>query len=718
MSASAALPRWLTDNHAVDLMTRLTYPKKIQVVGLVSALAILLLTGQLFFSLAGQIERAELERTGLNLVRPLRLAIEPLQRHRGLLNARLSGDEAFRAENGARLDGLISTARRETDDALGNADERFRHHLPALADDKRWHELRQEWRELSERPLEYSAHNALDRQNRLIARLTALISTAADATHLSVDPYVGTFYLAQMVTQTLPNIVEQMARIRDLGTGIYASRELLRDDKNLLISLNTMTATGIEALRETVAGKVLTTMPGLKDELAVPAEQLRVAAESIDTFTQFKILGKLFDSSPEALFAGMSWERPEQLAAHAVATRDLSLDSGQRITPGPIGTVFDTLDRYTEALDATIEKRLWTLYQQLALNLLVAGAALVVVIYMLWIMYVAFPIRKLIAATEQVAGGDLEVKLEIERNDEIGQLARAFNTMTDAVKYMRDNLEGLVAERTVALEAKNALVMESINYARVIQSSYLRSSRADMAAALDDYFMVWDPRDTVGGDYLFFRKFDDGYFFAVIDCTGHGVPGAFMTLIMVSYLNNLLTADNRHDPAYVLARMNKAVKTALGQYEGEHRDPSTEHASDDGMDAAFGWVDSAAHTLTYAGAKTPLFMLESDAAEVLQFDGERKGVGYVGTPMDFRWTNQVIPLKPDSIVFVTTDGLIDQVGAARRMAFGKSRIKQLMIDNRHAPMVNHGDEFMAELRAWQGTEKRRDDVSLFGFRYR
>jgi serine phosphatase RsbU (regulator of sigma subunit) len=672
----------------------------------------------LFFSLAGQIERAELERTGLHLVRPIRQVVEPLQQHRGLLHAYLSGDEAFRAEHGERLTALIRARREQVDATLAAADTTFREYLPALAEDGRWIDLRSEWRDLSAHAHELTAHDALDRQNRLVGRLTALISTAADATHLSVDPYVGTFYLAQMVTQTLPGIVEHMARIRDVGAGVFASRELLRDDKNQLISLNTMAGTGLEAVRETVAGKVLTTMPALKDDLAGPAEQLKIAAESIDTFTQFKILGKLFDSTPVALFAGMTWDRDEDLAAYAVGARDLSLDSGQAIAPGPIGTVFRTLDRYTATLDETIEKRLWTLYQQLALNLLVAGAALVVVIYMLWIMYVAFPIRKLIAATEQVAGGDLEVKLEVDRNDEIGQLARAFNSMTEAVKYMRDNLEGLVAERTVALEAKNALIMESIEYARVIQSSYLRSSKADMAAALDDYFMVWDPRDTVGGDYLFFRRFDDGYFFAVIDCTGHGVPGAFMTLIMVSYLNNLLTVENRHDPAYVLARMNKAVKTALGQYEGEHRDASSQHDSDDGMDAAFGWVDTTQHTLTYAGAKTPLFLLAEGADEVVMLDGERKGVGYVGTPMDFRWQNQTVPLSDGCIVCATTDGLIDQVGAARRMAFGKRRLKELLTENRRIPMVNMAEEVMAELRAWQGAETRRDDVSVFGFRYR
>ncbi|HSI95958.1 MAG TPA: CBS domain-containing protein, partial [Methylophilaceae bacterium] len=125
--------------------------------------------------------------------------------------------------------------------------------------------------------------------------------------------------------------------------------------------------------------------------------------------------------------------------------------------------------------------------------------------------------------------------------------------------------EDLVRVVTHLQAEKNRLVMESINYASVIQKSFLRASREDMAASLGDYFMHWEPRDKVGGDYYFCKKFDDGFFIALIDCTGHGVPGAFMTLIMASFLDHILLEDNRHDPAGALALMNRKVKTALGQ---------------------------------------------------------------------------------------------------------------------------------------------------------
>jgi len=714
MNSSLALGRWLAANPAVDLMARLSYPKKIQLAGLVAGFSILLLTGQLFFTLAGQIDRAWRERHGIAIIQPLRQVIEPLQRHRGLVNIHLRADAEFHAAHGGALRTAIERERALVDQSLLRAEEALRQRLPQLLEDDRWLTLRDQWHQFAPQALQHDARTALTLHDQLIERLTDLLSVTADATYLSVDPFVGTFYLSQLVVRTLPTTIEQAARIRDVGAGLYASREMLRDDKNQIIALNSIARGNLGVVAETVERKVTASMPELKDELLPSLAEIHAARESLQAFSQFKLLGMLFDSTPTAFFAGMSYADAEQLARHGARETDLRLDSGEAIAPGPLAGIYRTLDHYTAVLDRSVEKRLWRLYQQLTLNLLVAAGALGIVIYTLYLVYVSFPIRRLIAATEQVAAGDLSVQLEVERNDEIGQLARSFNTMTESVRFMREHLEQLVAERTADLQAKNRLILESIGYARVIQQSYLRSSRLDMANTLDDYFMIWEPRDTVGGDYLYFRHFDDGYFFAVIDCTGHGVPGAFMTLIMASYLNNLLTAANRHDPASLLMRMNQAVKQALGQVEGQRGE--SEHASDDGMDAAFCWVDAEAKELTFAGARIALLVLEYDATEVRQIDGDKLGVGYVATPLDAHWQNHTLPLPAGTMICISTDGLIDQIGGKKRMAFGKKRLKEALLAGRGAPMEAVGRAIMSRLAEHQGSEARRDDVSLFGFR--
>ena len=272
---------------------------------------------------------------------------------------------------------------------------------------------------------------------------------------------------------------------------------------------------------------------------------------------------------------------------------------------------------------------------------------------------------------------------------------------------------------------KNRMVMESINYASVIQKSFLRSSREDMAASMTDYFLHWEPRDKVGGDYYFCRKFDDGFFIALIDCTGHGVPGAFMTLIMASFLDHILLEDNRYDPAGALAMMNRKVKIALGQI-GEQNIVSidnsrfskmaTKEQSDDGMDTAFIWVSLESNKMVFAGAKTPLFLLEQGAGEVAIIDGDKKGVGYVETPMDYVWTNREINFPKGTRVYLTTDGIIDQIGGPKGIAFGKKRFCNLLLEHNGKPMQEQKEMIMQTFYEYQGRQHRRDDVSLLGFR--
>lgn len=266
---------------------------------------------------------------------------------------------------------------------------------------------------------------------------------------------------------------------------------------------------------------------------------------------------------------------------------------------------------------------------------------------------------------------------------------------------------------------KNRIVMESIDYASVIQRSFLRPSREALRAVLPDHLLIWEPRDLVGGDYFYCRRFDDGFFVALIDCTGHGVPGAFMTLIMASFIDSALTADNRMQPAAVMAEVNMRVKAALGQIDHSHRDADAEdeeHRSDDGMDAAFCWVQPQERRLVYAGAHLPLMLVEP-GAEVRLIEGERAGVGYAATAMDQQWSDQELELPPGSGVYLATDGIVDQPGGAKRIAFGKKRLCALLDTQREVPMAAQRAFLLDALSSYQGDDVRRDDVSLFGFRF-
>ena len=290
--------------------------------------------------------------------------------------------------------------------------------------------------------------------------------------------------------------------------------------------------------------------------------------------------------------------------------------------------------------------------------------------------------------------------------------------ITDQGQYLGtgSGLDMVKAIATLQAE-KNRQVMESIDYASVIQKSLGRASRDSLRAHLPNHFLLWEPRDIVSGDYFHFQAFEGGFFAALFDCTGHGVPGAFMTMIMSSFLQNALASGNWRDPAALLAQVNQGVKHALGQIDHTHSEHAeeSENASDDGMDAAFCAFDSHTRTLTFAGAHAPLFLLPAEAEDIEIIEGNRAGVGYAATPLDQAWQNHSLTLPEKTACYFFTDGIFDQLGGERRIAFGKKRLVSIIKAHRHADMAEQRAAIYDALMTYQGREVRKDDVSGLGF---
>jgi len=291
--------------------------------------------------------------------------------------------------------------------------------------------------------------------------------------------------------------------------------------------------------------------------------------------------------------------------------------------------------------------------------------------------------------------------------------------LTDGFLIVRDGMfagvgSGLDLMRMVAnLQAeKNRQIMQSIDYASVIQRAMLRTSHEALFGTLPDAGLVWQPRDVIGGDFYHFSAYPDGWFLALADCTGHGVPGAFMTLISSSWLARTLERMGPRDPALLLAELNRSVKSSLGQTESHDR----LDASDDGLDAVAMWFDREQATLDFASARTPLHLLSPGESSVRTIEGDRMGLGYVGTPASHAWTNRRLALAPGAIVCATTDGMIDQIGGAKHIAFGKQRIRNAMLRARDLPMGGFAEALMGAHADYQAGHSRRDDLTLFCFR--
>jgi serine phosphatase RsbU (regulator of sigma subunit)/PAS domain-containing protein len=252
-----------------------------------------------------------------------------------------------------------------------------------------------------------------------------------------------------------------------------------------------------------------------------------------------------------------------------------------------------------------------------------------------------------------------------------------------------------------------SVIRESVDYASQIQRSLLPEESE--LNELGENFVIWLPRDVVGGDFYWARKSTAGDLVVVGDGTGHGVPGAFMTLIATSALNEALAHQPDGDPALLLQVMNRYVRDMLRQYEGQG-------VADDGMELGICRIERGAGRLTFAGARFSLVTLRDGKAREIK--GDRTGIGYRRVADDTKFSDHEIEIKPDDVIYLATDGIVDQIGGPRRRAFGKKRLLALLEKHAGRPMAAQRAALMAVLNAYQADEPRRDDVTVVGLRVR
>jgi len=339
--------------------------------------------------------------------------------------------------------------------------------------------------------------------------------------------------------------------------------------------------------------------------------------------------------------------------------------------------------------------------------------ALIIIISIAGAMYVAKmvkrvvyditqPFGELISQSNALANQKLDEPFVWKRTDEIGQVGKSFELSR---KALHNSFEQIHANNK-ELEQINTLVRSSINYASRIQRSFLPEENI-LNKFTKDSFVIWKPKDVIGGDCYWVDKTDQGLFVAIIDCTGHGVPGALMTFVVISILDRLLS-QQRHldDPAALLSQMNRLVKETLGQY-----DESSE--SNDGMDGAFCYVDLKNKRLTFAGANTPLLFVEEGHLHHIKPD--KHSIGYVHSDVDLTFTNQTLELKDGMRFYLTTDGIIDQIGGSKRIAYGKKRLMEVIYDNHTKPMDEQQAIILEQYYNYKGDESQRDDNTMIAF---
>lgn len=273
---------------------------------------------------------------------------------------------------------------------------------------------------------------------------------------------------------------------------------------------------------------------------------------------------------------------------------------------------------------------------------------------------------------------------------------------------------GLIIAQTDITERKQAeeeitrahgLITESIDYASNIQRSALPDDGA-LRTALGNHFVIWEPCEQVGGDIYWHRPWGGGDLVILADCTGHGVPGAFMTLIAGGALDRALIDTPAGDCAALIQRMHQIIQHVLGQ-------DREEGYADDGLELGVCFLPENRNKVRFAGANISLYIQEE--GEVQELRGDRKEIGYRRLPFDAEFANHVIEAERRMSLFMTTDGLPTQVGEETRLPFSKRGFKRLLESLGDVPMSDKADGIMTALRSHMGARPQRDDISLIGF---
>ena len=257
------------------------------------------------------------------------------------------------------------------------------------------------------------------------------------------------------------------------------------------------------------------------------------------------------------------------------------------------------------------------------------------------------------------------------------------------------------------LEDSQERILESLHYASVIQESIL--PRTELFDQLfSEWFTLYRPRDIVGGDLYWLRKINELTLIAVIDCTGHGVPGAFMTMTVNSVLNHIADTICYDDPARILSEMNLVLKNTL------HLRQDSKSTVDAGLDIILCCIDPAQKKLTFAGAGLSLYMYSN--GDVDEIKGGRAGIGYSNSDPDYRHSNIVKDVAEDTILYATTDGFLDESGGAKGFGFGRERFKNTIKQCAKHSLKHQHDYFCQTLTEWRGSREQRDDIALVVFK--
>ena len=299
-----------------------------------------------------------------------------------------------------------------------------------------------------------------------------------------------------------------------------------------------------------------------------------------------------------------------------------------------------------------------------------------------------------------------DLKLTIDRALEVKALRVHNKELIKDLKEANQNLEAKVIERTKQIEQQKINITDSIHYASRIQRALLPPSE-ELDRLFPSYFILNKPKDIVSGDYFWVSRKDHMVIVAVADCTGHGVPGAFMSILGINLLNEIVNKAEEVRPNDLLNELRERLTKLL-------RQTGDKDETRDGMEMAICLVDYESKKLQYSGAFRPLYLIRNE--ELLVFKGDSMPIGiYLDEEIPF--TNTDIQLEENDMIYMFSDGYVDQIGGPKRKTFRSKKFKRLLMEIHKDPLAAQEEILEQTIEEWRMDLEQIDDIMVMGIKF-
>jgi phosphoserine phosphatase RsbU/P len=318
------------------------------------------------------------------------------------------------------------------------------------------------------------------------------------------------------------------------------------------------------------------------------------------------------------------------------------------------------------------------------------------------------PIQELAHKTETISTENLDQTIEITGSLELDLLSKNFNSMMQKLRHSYENLEEKVVERTQELqeqkgivESKNHEIVESIQYARFIQQALLPLESEIQSSFDENAFVYYAPKDIIAGDFFWFEKRNTISWFAVADCTGHGVPGAMVSVLCINALYQSLSENPHSNTGQLLDSVRDIVVTTLTKEARSVKD---------GMDISLARFDHETKTLQWTGANNPLWIFRGE--EILVTSPDKQPVGQFDGAKPF--TTHEIQLEANDWIILFSDGYADQFGGPKNKKYKYATFKDFIQAHKNKTGVELKNSLKEEFEVWKGLHEQTDDVCVMG----